>query len=289
MNPIPEDKSCKECSELLPCYCLTGLIINYWGYVVKNCRKIDIENIFVIDQDVTCILSVFQGQQLAPVWVEELKKNEEDRYLFLSKICKKDIAETNKLYMQGIDLAEYDLLTGHLKEAESWVECQVTITKPSYEFLKVFFEGVRMLPTEQEGKALFAMVLFFFPNRTLELVFNYLCCGQVTKHDRNHIGEFIRNYEQFIKKLKPDFQEHFLADLSTGFWQLTGVYIGEWLKKVLDNARHIEEKKGEKNKGKRENFYLESLKAACNRNCDELERRSSRFKKIKAICYHDSC
>lgn len=43
----------------LPCNCLTGLSVNYWGYIVKNCHRVNLGNIFDVKDGIYRILITY--------------------------------------------------------------------------------------------------------------------------------------------------------------------------------------------------------------------------------------
>lgn len=277
--------SCKEYSEL-PCSCLTGLTINYWGYIIRNCRKVDLENTFRMQDGEAHILSSVGGRQLFPTVAGE---EQESKYVFSDKICRREQVSAEKAYLQEDFFSEYYLLAGYLKQMEQNIrmeEGRIRENEAVFDFLKIFFVGVRTQPMEAESKALLAMSLFFFPNRTMKLILDYLQNGTANESEKKYIWEFLKKYKQLVGKLETGNQERFFLEFSAGFRGLTGIFIGEWLDNVFKTARDAGAKmgKGKADKKRREAFYKEALLAAHNRSREELARRSSRYEKIRDIC-----
>ncbi len=264
-NPqlLDETQSCNA-KKGLPCHCLSSMSVNFWGYVVKNCYKMEIENRFDIQQDVKCILSRYYGREFAPIFASD--DNEETRCYY--KICKEKASMKDKVYIARRRKGEFVDID---QKKPSDVEACITEVRPVCVFLEHFIVGIRTQPKERECLALLIFVMFFFPNRTMKLVYEYVKGERSTTENKKCIKEYMDTYKGFIDNLKSYVDYGFSAGFSVLFEKWTGIYVGEWIEDTFGNDRL--------------GFHSEAvLKAAYNKNIEEMRRRSSVYYKIEKIC-----
>lgn len=259
---------CKEticnAQKKLPCNCLTGLSMNYWGYVIKNCYNVDWENIFDIKgNNISCILTTYRGKGLIPVMLD---KNEKIEYLFSDKKCIKEEVSSDKVYIQETCFEDYAHMLKYISDIEPKCGNRITEYGPIYDFLSYFIIAVRTQPIEKESRVLLTIMLFFFPNRTMKLVLEYLNNAEKKENQKNIIKEFVEEYGVFLNDLAASDDYGFLTDFSTFFKKLTGIYVGEWLEEINSDLK--------------EEFLRQTLVAAYNRNVEEKNRRNSYYKEI---------
>ncbi len=258
--------SCNVQKEL-PCNCLTGLGLNFWGYVIKNCWRIEIESTLQIKGDVKYIISAHKGKKLIAVFCDESVEN----CLLSNRICEKEGVAKDKIYLRG-DVAHFS----DPGEIGNEYGKRIMESQSAADFLMHLTAAVRTQPLSKESSVLFAAVMFFFPNRTLKLVLDYLNCEETTEEDKKHIKKFFDKYNHFIHKLDSSNQYGFLSKFSQLFSELTGAYIGEWISETFIHK--------DKEKELSIEFYVETLRAAHENNRAEMSRRTSPYWKIRRIC-----
>lgn len=138
---------------------------------------------------------------------------------------------------------------------------------PIYDFMSRFVYAVRIQPIKNESTVLFAFMLFFFPNRTLKLVFTYMNDSMRDEEEKSYIKDFIKKYDGFLTQLSSSGEHGFLHEFYALFEELTGVYIGEWIEKAIEERKGIP-------------LWRQTLYAAYNRNVEERKRRSSFLRKV---------
>lgn len=243
----------------LPCNCLTGLGVNYWGYVVNNCQNMNVKNTFEMKNHVCCILTAYREKRILPFIAAE---NDNAEYWLSDKICVRDEVSHDRIY-----IARKSDAAGSVSEQKLRFENKISEDLPICDFLSCFIVAVRTQPVEKESAVLFAIMLFFFPNRTMELVLKYLNDSGTDENSKAYIRNFIREYDVFLERLSFGNNHGFFFRFYQLFEKLTGIYIGEWIEDVIDKQ---ENKK----------FWREALYGAYNRNVEERKRRNSPFKKI---------
>lgn len=264
---LGEDGMCNA-KKKLPCNCLTGLIMNYWGYVVKNCQNIAINNTFEIVGEVSCIFTMYQGKKVVPIKYDE---NDNSEYWLSRKVCNMDEASREKIHIRETFFDTLGEMNKYISEAEPKCKRKMTEDITAYDFLSCFLIAVRTQPLERESKVLFAIMLFFFPNRTMKLVLDYLNSLKEGKKEKEFIKEFMNQYGLFLDELDLCNEYNFFARFPVVFEKLTGLYVGEWMEEVM-------RKRGNKR------FWRYALVAAHNRNLEERKRRSSRYRKVLLAC-----
>lgn len=250
----------------LPCNCLTGLIMNYWGYVIKNCLHFDLESSFELKGNVSCILMAYKGQRIIPATFDEIGSGE---YWLSGRVCNKAEVSRDKIYIEKPAVEDYGYMAKYISETDE--QNRVLESKQIYGLLSHFITAVRTQPAEREGRVLFALMLFFFPNRTLKLVYGYMSGPQMKESEKEYIKEFMEKYDIFLNELNVYKDYGFLSGFSALFEELTGIYVGEWIEEII-----------EKQKGKR--LWRQALDAAYNRNIEERGRRTSLYKKVMNVC-----
>lgn len=247
-----------------PCNCLTGLSVNYWGYVVRNCHRVSLENTFDVKNGVYRILTTYKGKRIIPVAIEEKDSGE---YLLSGQVCVRAEVSPDKIYLQRNFTVDLPHLDEQIPDQAIERKNRVSEIDPIYDFLSRFIYAVRIRPIENESTVLFAIMLFFFPNRTMRLVRKYMNDSMVHGIDRSYIKDFITKYDGFLTQLSFCNEHGFFHKFYAFFEELTGVYVGEWIEKAIENQ---ENKK----------FWKEALHAAYNRNVEEKKRRSSLFGEV---------
>lgn len=248
----------------LPCNCLTGLSVNYWGYVVKNCHRVNLENTFDVKNEVCCILTTYEGKRMIPATIEEKDSGE---YLFAGQMCARAEGSTDKIYLQRNFSADLPHMAGQIPGRAIESKNRVSEIDPIYDFLSRFIYAARIQPIKSESTVLFAIMLFFFPNRTMRLVHKYMNDSMADGAGRSYIKGFIEKYDGFLTQLSSCGEHGFFHNFYAFFAELTGVYVGEWIEKAIENQED-------------EEFWKQALHAAYNRNMEERKRRSSLFKRI---------
>ncbi len=248
----------------LPCNCLTGLSVNYWGYIVKNCHRVSLENTFEVKNGSYCILTTYKEKRIIPATIEEKASGE---YLLSDQICARAEVSVDKIYLQRNFSIDLPHMAEQIQDQALINRNRVSEVDPIYDFLSRFIYAVRSQPMKSESTVLFAIMLFFFPNRTMRLVRKYMDDSMADKVDRSYIKDFIRRYDEFLIQLSSGGEYGFFHNFYAFFANLTGVYVGEWIEKAIENQED-------------KNFWKEALHAAYNRNVEERERRSSLLREV---------
>lgn len=252
----------------LPCNCLTGLAMNYWGYVVRNCLNVGLENVFEIKDNVNCILSSYKEKGIIPIIFDE---NDKSEYWFSSKVCAKQEVTRDKIYIQEHRFSNFADMAEHILNSESKCGNRITEGALIFDFLSRFIIAVRNQQIEIEGKVLFAIMVFFFPNRTMKLVLEYINNSEGEEVKKEYIKKFMAAYKDFLVDLEQYNEYNFFSGFSARFQILTGIYVGEWIEECNRKYRSAR-------------FWRQTLVAAYNRNIEEKNRRNSRFKKVEEAC-----
>lgn len=248
----------------LPCNCFTGLTINYLGYIIRNCFLLDPDVSFDVKDGIKYILTTYDGKRLMPVSTSD---SDLDQYLLEKLICNETVKLKNNVYIKIASFTSMEALDKQIENAKGEWTSRITESDVTCEFLLLFLVAIRTQPIEIQSKVLLAMALYIFPNKTAQLIYDFLATTSITEKDREDLLEFMNGYEKFISKLNSCSENGFLSQFSSFFQEFTGVYIGRWIEEIGT--------KGEND------FFHKVLLAASNRNREERMRRSSYFKKIK--------
>lgn len=144
--------------------------------------------------------------------------------------------------------------------------CKAYVENAALVTLYVYFDEFEAgSGEEKDGEN--AIMLFFFPNRTLKLVFTYMNDSMRDEEEKSYIKDFIKKYEGFLEQLSSSGEHGFLHEFYALFEELTGVYIGEWIEKAIEERKGIP-------------LWRQTLYAAYNRNVEERKRRSSFLRKV---------
>ena len=267
----------------LPCDCLTGLAMNFWGYVLENCYEIDLTSSFEMDQENIFFRSSgldaedSQYKLLAPVYATE-----QEDYLLQDLICGVNIdskpdSKPTKAFMKRRHHEDVDWVEMSLQydELDMRKEQRIAEANELIYFFKQAIIGMRNQSIEKESLAFFSLAMFFFTNQTGKLVCDYLktglgCCDE----NKKWIMEYLEKYEKFLNSLDQNVKDDYtsygvLAKFSYAFEELTGIWIGEWLKEIYGDLP----------------FY-EMVISAFGRNCQENAKnnRNGVFMKIQNAC-----
>lgn len=250
----------------LPCNCFTGLTINYLGYIIRNCFFLDLENSFDMKGGIKYILTMYDGKRLAPASAED---SDLDQCLLDKLICNETVKFKNDVYIKIASFANMEEVDRQIQNAKREWKNRITESDVTCEFFLLFLVAIRTQTIDIQSRILLAMALFVFPNRTAQLIHEFLTNRTITEEDRRDLQGFMNEYEKFIIKVNGCSEYGFLSKFSSYFQDFTGVYIGQWIEEIG--------KKGEND------FFNQVLLAASNRNEEERKRRSSYFKKIKKL------
>lgn len=250
----------------LPCNCFTGLSINYLGFIIRNCFFLDSENLFDVKEGIKYILTFFDGRRLAPVSAEE---SDLEQFILDKLLCNEVVEFKNDVYIKIDSFVSMDKLEQQIQNIKiDWTN-RITEGDVTCEFFLLFLVAVRTQTKEVQSRLLLAMALYVFPNRTAQMIYDFLKSQTIVEEDRRDLQGFMEEYDKFITKVNTCSEYGFLSNFSSYFQEFTGVYIGQWIEEI-----------GKKGEG---DFFNQVLLAASNRNKEEKKRRTSYFKKIKTI------
>ena len=263
-----KDTTCNS-ERQLPCNCLTGLTLNYLGYMITNCWRVDLECTLEMSGDVKYIMPKYQGNKLAPVFSKERNTG---NYLGRIFICTKESVSDDKIYIRIDSFQNVEELDGRITNTDRCHERRMHEANIISEFMLGFLVAIRTQSIQAECNSLLAMALFLHPKKTLELINVFLSREDILEENREIIKKLFDDYMKLLDGLgigsKMGYDYEFLFKFSKLFEELTDVYIGNWIEKI------------QKEKGN--DFIYQALYAAYNRNREELKRRNSYFKKVKA-------
>ena len=254
----------------LPCNCLTGLTLNYLGYMMRNCWHVDLECTFEMNGGIGYVSSKYRGRKLAPVLP---KDRNSEKFFGQVFICNKKSVSDDKVYIRIGSFQNEEELEQHIADIEECLDRKTSEAEMISKFMLPFLKTIRTQPIKEESNTLLAMALYLHPNRMLCLIQNYLSYEDVLEKNQSVLRDFFDQYMKFLDALKTkelgyDYGYEFISKFSDLFEKLTNVYIGKWIEQIQDEQKN--------------DFICKALYAAYNRNREELCRRSSYFNKIKA-------
>lgn len=172
------------------------------------------------------ILTKYDDKNLTPISGTDSGLNQ---CLLEQLICNEIVELKNDVYIKIASFTNMEVLDKQIENAKGKWESRITESDVICEFLLLFLVAICTQPIEIQSKALLAMALYIFPNKTAHLIFDFLSVGTITEENRKDLLEFMNEYEQFINKVNDCPEYGFLLKFTSFFQQFTGVYIGVWI------------------------------------------------------------
>lgn len=214
--------------EGLPCNCITGIMMNYAGYIVKNCFKKDYyEATYELENNVRYIRVLINGLDLCPIF--STSEGMEKPFYFCDDVCMlKQRKNGNSIQTERRDEPVYIPFRKYngLEEISSRCnDLKLFGLKGQdiyrFELLIRFLSALRMKSMMNNGVTFLAMAIFMFPNKTLNLINKAIQADNVPIEQTI---EFYKNYLSFLREIN-DTGLGYKLRLSLAFEKLTGVNI----------------------------------------------------------------
>jgi len=256
------DGTCCMKAEKLPCNCITGIMVNYAGYIVKNCmNKKNCEAKYAIENDIAYLKVLCGGIEMAPIMrgYERTKK-----YHFQQELCEKNIGDAQQAYIGFKRYHFISEITDLVEKYEKENINQLGLRERYYiEFWIRLLSVLRVKKLEESSKAFLAMAIFMFPGKTLGLIKNEISLQEDLLWKKQLIN-FLCEYLDFLKEIGNP-EQGFFFNFSKAFENFTQVRVGEFIENGLRESYEI---------------MIEVLQSACKSNADEVHRFRSGFRAI---------
>lgn len=276
------NKSCMQ-DEGLRCNCLTGIAINYAGYLTCICRKIEgWEGRFYMDGGHLGHMGAeCKGKSpLPPVMREEPRVS---RYYLDGKlrICEKQARGKQaripfRTYpgLEGLNEKIRDVdgvMRAIYEEKDNIHYCY------QLKFWISFLKIMRVYSLEESSKALLAMAIFMFPGKTLKCVHKAVDVAVENikmKSQLKKIAHFLKGYSEFLKRLKAAGDDNIsFYDFCREYKEFTGIEIGYCIEEFVTNEKVLDGR----------DVLREILCKAMKGNLTAREKRGSLDKVIKTL------
>lgn len=260
-----EGEHCTK-DELLACNCITGIMLNYAGYLLSICLKINACTLeFQLNQHIGYIQVNYGTQALIP---DCIQGNAFSGFYLGKWICAKSGRTSNQSYIPFRSYPDREYLTKKLKDSAVMQEVYRKNGDIYYcyylKFWIDFLAAMRMQKLETSSRAFLAMAVFMFPGRTMKCI--KVCICSTTGHNIQELkkmAEFLNAYLCFLDNLQNNKTELvFFQEFVQGFKALTNVYTGYFIEKIIWDK---------KTPNAKENLYR-ILMSAYERNCAERKR-----------------
>ncbi len=256
------DGTCCMKVEKLPCNCITGIMVNYAGYIVKNCMyKEGSEAKYTIENNIAYLKVLCDGIEISPI-MKGYEKTK--RYHFQQEICEKNIGDDQQVYIGFGRYRSINEITELVEDYEKENINKLELKERYYvEFWIRLLSVLRVKKLEESSKAFLSMAIFMFPGKTLGLIKN-----EISLHRdllwKKQLVDFLCEYLDFLKKIGNP-EQGFFFKFSRAFENLTQVRVGEFIESELREGYEI---------------MIEVLQSACAFNADEVHRSRSGFRAI---------
>ncbi len=263
---IGEEQCTKD--EMLICNCITGIMLNYAGYLLSICLKItDCRISFQLNNNIGYIQVYYKQKELIPYSNQESNPLE----FYLGNLlcdkpdCKKEQSYipfrsySSRLYLDK-QVSSSKIMEEVYKKSGKIYDCY------SFVFWLDFLSAMRMQSLQINSKAFLAMAIFMFPGRTIKCINAAIeNNSMLDKSNLQRLANFLSAYVFFIESLEDKAEKNFFSQFVQGFKNLTNVFTGYLIEEIID-------KKDVPNAEK--NLY-QVLVGAYERNRAERNRHSS--------------
>lgn len=231
--------SCMK-DEGLCCNCITGIAINYVGYLFFICRNIiDCSIYFEMTSAVGYMRVEYKEKPLISVRLDDL--NFSRCYLY-GKVC---IKEENKRQQTRIAFRQYPTIE-ELKKRSCLAE---SVMKEIYEkkgieycyrlrFWIFFLAALRVCSLKESSRAFLAMAIFMFPDKTLSYIRETVKAAKDDKDtELKEVARFLNKYSEFLEGLKCISANFSFYEFCTKFKELTTIEIGYFIEDIIYNSK----------------------------------------------------
>ncbi len=255
-------RTCCMKEEELPCNCITGLMINYAGYIIKNClhKQKCVAN-YTVENNIAYIKVSYEEKDLFPI-VMNFEKTK--TYYFMQSICMKDGKSDRQAYMGFKQYHSIDEIAELIEEYRKENLDQLQPKEFYYiEFWIRLLSALRVKKVEESSKAFLAMAIFMFPGKTLKLMKNEIAMNEDIVWKKQLVN-FLCEYLDFLWNIGNP-KHGFFFKFANAFERLTQINVGDFIEKEIKESYAL---------------MIEVLESACISNACEISRQSGGFKAI---------
>lgn len=247
--------------EGVPCNCITGIILNYVGYIAKRCLgSSDYKNSINMVEGNFYIRTKIGDKEISPVFWRE----ENGEFYLQGQSCDKSAIIGKEVYFP---FRNYKDVGQRIKDNAYSKKILGPVNDYRLKFWVLFLKAVRVKAPEIKQKALLAMAIFLFPEITLQMIYDFLRIEKAGEAEKEKLLDFIEEYKIFLNNLSISHQFNFFFFFSKEFENMTKVNIFSFIEAIVDNAP--------------DTFLLEIMWSAYGRNKHELQKRRGLFRKIE--------
>lgn len=226
--------------EGLTCNCITGIAINYIGYLLFVCLDIvDCSINFMVNGIAGYLQVTYKEMPLMPV----LLKDPDDSECYLHRmICVNERRDQKQARIAFRQYSGIEELNEKVRQAEDIMQIINKGKGIDYcyrlKFWIPFLSTLRVRSFEESSKAFLAMAIFMFPGKTLRYV-----CGTVKMTDETRISElrwvadFLDKYSAFLEELESVSKIFSFYEFSKKFKELTNIEIGYFMEDIINNPK----------------------------------------------------
>lgn len=248
--------------EKLPCNCITGLMVNYAGYIIKNClHKQKCAAKYTVENNIAYIKVLYEEKDLFPIVMDYEKTK---TYYFTQSICMKEDKSDQQAYMGFRQYHSIDEIEKLIEEYGKDNLHQLQTKELYYiEFWIRFLSALRAKNVKESSKAFLTMAIFMFPGKTLKLIKNEITINEDMPW-KEQLVNFLCEYLDFLQNIG-DPEHGFFFKFSSAFERLTQINVGDFIEKEIKESYAL---------------MIEVLESACKSNACELSRQNGGFKTI---------
>lgn len=231
--------SCMK-DEGLSCNCITGIAINYVGYLISICCNIqDCIVHFELSNTVSYMKVVYKNKSLLAITVDDL--NSAQCYLN-AKVCLKEISTQDQIHIAFRQYSNIDVLRKKLQLTEDIMK-EIYVKKGidycyRLEIWILFLSALRAYSLKESGEACLAMAIYMFPDKTLSYIRKTVevTKGSMTK-ELKELAKFLKKYSDFLEELKCISKNFSFYEFCMSFKELTTIDIGYFIEDIISNGK----------------------------------------------------
>lgn len=274
---MSKDAICLQ-DEMLPCNCITGIVVNYSAFLAITCLseikcKATVE---VQNKGHYYYIQCKEGDDIVcPVTIPfDTRAN----YTVGERLCKKSLG--SEAYVSFPSYAELQSIAKKSQEYER-LHMRETDKRLYLEFSIRLLSAMRVQPLNVTSKAFLFMAIYLFPNRTLKLIW-----ADRDKFERGLLTNLIKDYLNFLSRIENGEKIGFYRRLVQAFKLSTNIDISAFIEFLSPSSNNEKD------------VFLETLISALIRNIVEIDRERGPMKKLcldfldcedVGIAYHEVC
>lgn len=269
--------------EMLICNCITGIMLNYAGYLLSICLKItDCSIRFQLNNNIGYIQVNYKEKALIPDSNQELNPFE---FYLGNLLCDKPDRKKEQSYIPFRSYVSRSYLDTQVSSSKIMDEIYEKSGRIydcySFVFWLDFLSAMRMQSLQINSKAFLAMAIFMFPGRTIKCINAAIENKSIQdKSNLQKLANFLSGYVSFIENLEDKTEKNFFSQFVQGFKNLTDVFTGYLIEEIIDK----------KDVPNAERNLYQVLAGAYERNRAERNRHSSALNNcIRILKKHGVC